>query len=104
VIQVVWSASAIDELADIVGYISRSDASAAERVAGVLEGAVLALAERPVGRAGRVPGTFEKVVTNLPYIIAYALADDVEEGSTLIVLHIIHTARNWPEGHWPAGR
>lgn len=98
-----WAASAIDDLADIIGYISRSNASAAERVAGVLEGAVLALAERAVGRAGRVPETFEKVVTNLPYIIAYALADDPEEGSTLIVLHIIHTARDWPEGRWPAG-
>ena len=43
----------------------------------------MALAEQPIGRAGRAPETFEKVLTGLPYIIAYALRDNPAEGETL---------------------
>lgn len=99
--RILWSASAVDELAEIVAYISRNNPLAAERVADRLEGAVVALAERPVGRLGRVAGTYEKVLIGLPYIIAYALDDDPPDGETLTVLRIIHGARDWPEEGWP---
>jgi len=43
-----------------------------------------------------VPGTSEKLIKRLPYIIAYA----VDEGA-LTVLRIVHGARHWPKGRWP---
>lgn len=100
--RVVWSDSALEEFSSVVGYIARDNPVAALSVADRLEAAVLALAELPVGRKGRVAGIYEKVVSGLPYIIAYALSDDAE-GETLTVLRIIHGARDWPEGSWPGG-
>lgn len=45
-------------------------------------------------------GTCEKSVPGLPYIIAYErLTRDAEE--VVAILHVIHTARNWPPGEWP---
>lgn len=101
--RVVWSDSGLEEFSSVVGYIARDNPVAAIGVADRLEAAVLALAELPTGRKGRVAGTYEKVVSSLPYIIAYALSDDPPEGGTLTVLRIIHGARDWPEGSWPGG-
>jgi toxin ParE1/3/4 len=101
--RVVWSHSALEEFSSVVDYIARDNPVAAVGVADRLEAAVLALAELPVGRKGRVAGTYEKVMSGLPYIIAYALGDEPPEGGTLTVLRIIHGARDWPEGSWPGG-
>lgn len=98
--RLVWSKQARDAFRHIIDYIAEDDPAAAERVAERVEATLLQLAEMPIGRRGRVRGTYEKVVTGLPYIIAYAL-DDTPGGSDLIVLHIIHGARDWPEGEWP---
>ena len=81
--RVVWSVSAVDELTSIIAYISRNNPPAAERIAELLETAVLALAEYPVGRRGRVAGTFEKVLTDAPYIIAFAWATSRGKGKPL---------------------
>lgn len=101
--RVVWSDSAVEEFSSVVAYIARDNPAAALSVADRLEAAVIALAELPTGRKGRVVETYEKVVSGLPYIIAYALMDDPPEGGTLTVLRIIHGARDWPEGSWPKG-
>ena len=68
------------------------------RVADRIEAAIHALAERPHGRRGRVKGPYEKSVTGLPYVIAYAPTSEPDGSETLNVLHVIHTRRNWPEG------
>ncbi len=99
--RIVWSDSAVKEFGSVVTYIARDNPVAAGGVADRLEAAVRALAELPTGRKGRVAGTYEKVVSGLPYIIAYALTDDPPGGGTLTVLRIIHGARDWPEGSWP---
>lgn len=57
-----------------------------------------ALADFATGHPGRVAGTYEKSVTRLPYIIAYALSED---GRDLVVLRVIHTSRNWVADQWP---
>jgi plasmid stabilization system protein ParE len=59
-----------------------------------------ALGETPTGRPGRVTGAYEKVVTGLPYIIAYAIAAKADR-ETVSILRVIHTARDWPVGKWP---
>jgi toxin ParE1/3/4 len=43
------------------------------------------------GRAGRIAGTRELVVSGTPYIVAYRVASD-----RTIVLRILHAARRWP--------
>jgi plasmid stabilization system protein ParE len=53
------------------------------------------------GRPGRVPGTYEKSVRGLPYIVAYELVSLGGE-EVVAILRVIHAARDWPEGSWPA--
>jgi plasmid stabilization system protein ParE len=102
--QVVWSEDALIEFDSIVGYIAERDPRAATRAADRIDRTIEGLAMAPTGRRGRVPGTYEKVVSNLPYIVAYAL-DAAETGSeVLTILRIIHTSRAWPEGGWPNSR
>jgi toxin ParE1/3/4 len=44
------------------------------------------------GRSGRVPDTRELVISNTPFIPAYAIDHD-----RIVVLAIYHGARQWPE-------
>ena len=44
-----------------------------------------------MGRAGRIKGTQEFLVTDTPYIIVYRLLDE-----TLQVSRMLHGARQWP--------
>jgi plasmid stabilization system protein ParE len=48
-----------------------------------------------------VAGTYEKPVKELPYIIAYALQPMPDGGERIIIVRVIHGARDWPEGEWP---
>jgi len=59
---------------------------------------VVLLAKRPVGRRGRVAGTYEKLALKTSYILAYAVSD-----AAITILHLIHDHRDWPEGTWPEG-
>jgi plasmid stabilization system protein ParE len=68
-----WSANALSDLADQVTYIAAENPSAARRVADVIDRTALALGDMPIGRPGRVTGTYEKAVTGLPYILAYVI-------------------------------
>lgn len=85
------------DLEDIAAYIAQDNPLAAERVDQKLRVSIETLAKTPLGRPGRMPGTFEKVVRGLPYIIAFELPDK----QTLRILRVIHAARDWPEGGWP---
>lgn len=99
--QVVWSQDALTEFDGVVAYIARDNPAAAANVADRIEKAISGLAAMPTGRKGRVTGTYEKVVSGLPYIIAYALEPTPAGEEILAVLRVIHGARNWPEGQWP---
>ena len=57
-----------------------------------------------IGRVGRVEGTFEKPVVGLPYIIAYEITVGPEGSEVVVVLRLIHGARDWPDNEWPADR
>jgi toxin ParE1/3/4 len=46
-----------------------------------------------------VASTYEKSVTDLPYIIAYAI-DVRGDEEVIVVLHVIHTARDWRDENW----
>jgi plasmid stabilization system protein ParE len=74
--------------------------SASRRLADKLRETADALGDMAIGRPGRVTGTYEKSVPRLPYIIVYAIESRIE-GEMIVILRVIHTARDWPEGGWP---
>jgi plasmid stabilization system protein ParE len=45
------------------------------------------------GRAGRVPGTRELVISSTPFIAAYTI-----EKARIVILTVYHGAQQWPEG------
>jgi toxin ParE1/3/4 len=91
-LKVRWLKRALANLEAEAEYISRESHAAAQRVVLAIEQAVRLLASRPaMGRAGRVEGTRELVVTGTPYIVPYRVREDRVE-----VLRVFHAARKWP--------
>jgi len=87
-----WQDDAINDLIQVRRFITMDNPSAAARVADRIRSAVPELAEQPgMGRPGRIPGTRERVLVDVPYIIAYR----VEENS-VVILRVLHTSRKWP--------
>lgn len=80
------------DLEAIETFIGSDNPPAALRtVLGVLH-AIEGLVDLPnLGRAGRVPGTRELVVSGTPFIAVYRVRAKV-----LWVLRVLHGARRWP--------
>lgn len=95
-----WSTDALADLTDQLAYIAFENPTAAHRVADAVDRTAMTLGEMLTGRTGRATGTYEKSVTGLPYVIAYALMphNDVE---TVAIVRVIHTSRDWPDEGWP---
>ena len=95
-----WSRDALDDLKSVLAYIDTENPAAARRIAATLEEVANALGKFLTGRPGRRAGMYEKSVPKLPYIIAYEIwaPGEVE---TVMIIRIIHSARNWPKGAWP---
>jgi plasmid stabilization system protein ParE len=98
---VFWSESALDDLDKSIAYIAKRNPSAARKVHSGIEQSGNQLGSAATGRRGRVNGTYEKSVPRLPYILAYAVDPLPDGGERIVILHVIHTARDWPEGQWP---
>ena len=98
---VVWSDSALDDMDALAAYIAADSQSAALKVLARIDKTVENLSHAPTGRSGRVTGTYEKPVRGLPYIVAYALQRKPRGGERLVILRVIHGARDLPEGKWP---
>jgi len=99
--EVVWAEAALDDLDSIIAYIAADNANAARKLVDRIETTADRLGRRAVGRRGRVTGSYEKSVVGLPYIIAYALQPLPEGGERVVILRVIHSARNWPKEEWP---
>ena len=88
-----WTEPAARALESIQDYIARDSRRAAWEVAQRLRRAVSQLEEHPkLGRSGRVRGTLELVVPDLPYIVPYRI-----KGGEIQILNIYHSSRKWPE-------
>jgi plasmid stabilization system protein ParE len=98
---VLWSQGAIDDLKQIADYIAEQNPVAGLRIGALIRSAGDSLGELPTGRLGRVTGTYEKVVHGIPYIIAYMLEPRPEGGKAVVILRIIHGARDWQADEWP---
>lgn len=99
--EVVWSETARAEYLKIIDHVAEQNVAGARRIADAIDQTIERLAERNTGRRGRVEGTFEKSIVGLPYILAYAEVSS-DGAERLVILRVIHTARNWPRGSWPA--
>ncbi len=95
-----WSREALDDIKRQIAYIAADNPDAARRAADRIRETGVALGKTATGRPGRVTGTYEKLVTGLPYIIAYAIGAKAGR-ETVSILRVIHTARDWSPEKWP---
>ena len=89
-----FSKKAFEDLESIKKYIYENDELAAQKVVSyIVERIETIIANNPgVGRAGRVLGTRELVLTKYPYIIPYFVKDDI-----VYIIRVLHTSRKWLE-------
>jgi toxin ParE1/3/4 len=89
-----WTEQAIRQLDHAHDYIALSNSEeVAARITTRIVTNIQKLATFPMsGRSGRVPGTRELVISNTPFIAAYAIDHD-----RIVVLAIYHGAQQWPE-------
>lgn len=91
--QVRWTRKALTNLDNAVQYIAADKPAAAKDVAQRIWQTAQMLAAQPgMGRPGRVAGTREIVVPDLPYILPYA-----EKNRVVFILRVMHTSMKWPD-------
>jgi len=98
---VLWSRTALDDLIEIARFIAADNPAAARRVAAEIRRTGNLLGQAAIGRPGRVIGTYERSVRRMPYIIAYTLQTLPTGREAVLLLRVIHGARNWPDEQWP---
>lgn len=90
-----FSPRADADLDQIKTHIAADDPGTAQRVIERILQAVAVLGDFPLlGRPGRVEGTREFTISGLPFFAVYHIPTATE----LVVIAIVHTARNYPEG------
>lgn len=73
----------------VLDHLHTHSESAAARVRNDIERTIQGLAQRPIGRPGRISGTYEKSVVGQPYVIAYMLLSrDDGAADDILILHI----------------
>lgn len=86
-----WTSDAANDLENIVNYLNREHPSASPSVVVAVIESIASLTRFPSrGRPGRIAGTRELVVPNLPYIVVYFATDQVIQ-----LLRIFHAAQDW---------
>mgnify|MGYP001057629862 CR=1 FL=1 len=87
-----WTLRALRRLDEIGAYIERDNPDAAARVVARIVTAVDMLSDLPAtGRAGRIKGTREIVLADIPYIIPYRVGRDIE------IITVMHAHQKWPK-------
>jgi toxin ParE1/3/4 len=91
--KVIWSASAVRQLQEVVDYLQDESAARAVTIRRRILATVGLIGQMPdSGRIGRIDGTREAVVPRSPYIVVYQVSTETVE-----VLGVWHAAREWPE-------
>lgn len=87
-----WTKRALRRPDEIGERIAKDNPTAATKVVARIVSAADALAEHPaMGRKGRLTGTREMLLADIPYIIPYRVTrHDVE------ILTVMHGAQQWP--------
>ena len=90
--KVLWTRYAVEDREEILEYTAARNPTAALEQDLRIEEAGGLLGEYPrAGRAGRVDGTRELVVTGTPFVVVY-----LPRAEEIRVLRILHGAREWP--------
>lgn len=89
-----WTKPALNDILQIEAYIAQDNPKASvdltRKIVLIIEAQVT---EHPhVGRAGRVHGTRELILSGTPYIAAYRV-----RGQQVEILRVLHSAQGWPE-------
>ncbi len=93
--QIVWLKKALLNLDEIAEYIAHDNPAMAIKVVETIESQVNLLLTQPaIGRSGRVLGTRELVITNMPYLVPYRI-----KNNTVEILRVFHTSRR-PPTNW----
>ena len=88
-----WSANALADRRALIEYLETRSIAAAILIDDRVDAAFELLRDFPeAGRIGRIAGTRELVVHGTPYLAAYCIEND-----TVVVLALIHAARDWPD-------
>lgn len=88
-----WTKRALRRLDQIGARISEDSPAAAARVVARLVAAADALAEHPaMGRPGRLEGTRELVLADVPYILPYRVGPEYVD-----ILTVMHATQKWSE-------
>ena len=91
--KLVWSRTAIHDLAAIRRYIGQDNPTAAHNVAARILEAVSRLGKHPeMGRVGRVPSTRELVISGTPYLVPYRI-----RLKRIELLRVLHGRQEWPK-------
>ncbi|GHU14832.1 hypothetical protein FACS189441_5470 [Betaproteobacteria bacterium] len=86
-----WRETDRADLLEIIDYISDDHPDAAQRLKDEIEEKAAKLTKHPkLYRVGRVSGTREMVV-RANYVVIYT-----EDAHAVSILHVLHTARQWP--------
>jgi toxin ParE1/3/4 len=89
---IVWLSEAVTEKDDLLDYIAEYSVVTALGLNEHISRQIDQLIEFPfIGRKGRIPDTFELVISHTPYIVAYRI-----QGNAVQILHVFHERRNWP--------
>lgn len=97
-----WSRDALDDLKAQMAYIAADTPLAARKVAARIRKIGNDLGTMATGRPGRVYGTYEQPISDLLYIVVYAIRLVPGRGEVVTTLRVIHGARNWPANEWPS--
>ncbi|KIH84291.1 type II toxin-antitoxin system RelE/ParE family toxin [Pseudomonas batumici] len=90
--RVEWLKTALKNLDDAAAYIALDNPQAAQAFMIEVRASVQRLAQFPaMGREGRIPGTREWPLPDLPYLIPYRIRN-----GRLQVLRVFHTRRLTP--------
>ncbi len=99
-LRIKWLRRALVDLQEVEAFIAQDNPAAAFDVVAKIARAVTLLQGQPgMGRAGRVPGTRELIIPDLPYIVPYRVKED-----TVQILRVYHTSRKWPDRPLGAAR
>lgn len=87
-----WLPRARYDLDRQLDYLAERNPAAAMETTETIDAALRRLRKFPgSGRAGRLQGTRELVVTGTPYIVVYRL-----KPAGVVLVRVLHAARRWP--------
>jgi toxin ParE1/3/4 len=90
--RVEWTASAYEDRIRILEFIAVDSPNAARRNDERIRAETAELGRYPqIGRPGRMQNTRELVISNSPYIVVYAIEENM-----IVVLRVLHAAQTWP--------